>query len=226
MQYSRQPAFPPLFPSFKRHRSSIDHSRFNLNLTLPALSAAPVWASLPTPPMSGSPPPEQPPSPKQIAGRRRKRSESLPPITTVSTSLPTTTSHGPGNYPQPSYQQPAPPTQYPAPYSAPPQSMAYAVGPTLAAPLPSPTDIRYPVGQISPTTARKNKAHVASACINCKKKHLRCDNARPCRRCVQSGKEVSCTKPCLQISSLTSIGHMSRRRAQETRATTFTTRRP
>lgn len=37
---------------------------------------------------------------------------------------------------------------------------------------------------------RKAKAHVASACVNCKKKHLRCDNARPCKRCVQSGKEV------------------------------------
>ena len=38
---------------------------------------------------------------------------------------------------------------------------------------------------------RRTKAHVASACVNCKKKHLGCDPARPCRRCVLSGKEVS-----------------------------------
>lgn len=40
------------------------------------------------------------------------------------------------------------------------------------------------------TAGRKPQAQVASACVNCKKKHLRCDNRRPCRRCMQSGKEV------------------------------------
>ncbi|RHZ47593.1 putative C6 transcription factor [Aspergillus thermomutatus] len=42
-----------------------------------------------------------------------------------------------------------------------------------------------------PKGTRRTKAHVASACVNCKKKHLGCDSARPCRRCVLSGKEVS-----------------------------------
>lgn len=42
-----------------------------------------------------------------------------------------------------------------------------------------------------PKGTRRTKAHVASACVNCKKKHLGCDPARPCRRCVLSGKEVS-----------------------------------
>lgn len=37
---------------------------------------------------------------------------------------------------------------------------------------------------------RKSKAHVASACINCKKAHLSCDVNRPCARCVASGKQV------------------------------------
>ncbi|KAL4973267.1 hypothetical protein BDW66DRAFT_168754 [Aspergillus desertorum] len=41
-------------------------------------------------------------------------------------------------------------------------------------------------------TTRRTKAHVASACVNCKKKHLGCDPARPCRRCVLSGKADSC----------------------------------
>lgn len=39
---------------------------------------------------------------------------------------------------------------------------------------------------------RRTKAHVASACVNCKKKHLGCDSARPCRRCVLSGKSATC----------------------------------
>ncbi|KAF7716784.1 Fungal Zn(2)-Cys(6) binuclear cluster domain-containing protein [Penicillium ucsense] len=39
---------------------------------------------------------------------------------------------------------------------------------------------------------RRAKAHVASACVNCKKKHLGCDAARPCRRCVLAGKASTC----------------------------------
>jgi hypothetical protein len=39
--------------------------------------------------------------------------------------------------------------------------------------------------------ARRTKAHVASACVNCKKAHLSCDVQRPCGRCVTSGKQVS-----------------------------------
>ncbi|KAJ5334448.1 hypothetical protein N7452_006851 [Penicillium brevicompactum] len=41
-------------------------------------------------------------------------------------------------------------------------------------------------------STRRTKAHVASACVNCKKKHLGCDPARPCRRCVLSGKASTC----------------------------------
>ncbi len=42
----------------------------------------------------------------------------------------------------------------------------------------------------SPRSARRAKAHVPSACVNCKRKHLRCEQRRPCHRCVQAGKEV------------------------------------
>ena len=38
--------------------------------------------------------------------------------------------------------------------------------------------------------ARRAKAHVASACVNCKRAHLSCDVQRPCSRCVAGGKEV------------------------------------
>lgn len=41
-------------------------------------------------------------------------------------------------------------------------------------------------------SARRTKAHVASACVNCKKAHLSCDVQRPCGRCVASGKQDTC----------------------------------
>ncbi|TID21322.1 gb [Venturia nashicola] len=41
-------------------------------------------------------------------------------------------------------------------------------------------------------TSRRAKAHVARACQNCKKAHLSCDEARPCARCVSSGKQATC----------------------------------
>lgn len=58
--------------------------------------------------------------------------------------------------------------------------VAYA-GP-VSAPTPSVPRI--------PRTSRRAKAHVAKACQNCKKAHLSCDEARPCARCVASGKQV------------------------------------
>ena len=50
-----------------------------------------------------------------------------------------------------------------------------------------------PEGQLvsgPPGIARRAKAHVPSACVNCKKKHLACETKRPCNRCVQTGKGV------------------------------------
>ncbi|KAK5165589.1 uncharacterized protein LTR77_009118 [Saxophila tyrrhenica] len=46
-----------------------------------------------------------------------------------------------------------------------------------------------PAGSTLARPARKSKAHVASACINCKRAHLSCDVQRPCARCVASGKQ-------------------------------------
>ena len=43
----------------------------------------------------------------------------------------------------------------------------------------------------APGVARRQKAHVPSACVNCKRKHLACETKRPCNRCVQTGKEAS-----------------------------------
>lgn len=196
MQTSRFSSFPTVHSSFKRHRSSIDHPRFPLNLTLSKPTTSPVWGSLPTPPMSGSPPPEQPKDPSQLAGRRRKRSNT--PVIT-----PTSSTHaGPSHIEQTPYSygesqlglRPNEPSMQVAtqfPY-LPPLTYGAGAGAAVAVGLPSypSLEISGPQSQISPRSTRKVKAHVASACINCKKKHLRCDSSRPCHRCVQGGKEV------------------------------------
>lgn len=192
MQTLRPNTFPPFFLSFKNHRSSIDQDRVRLNLTLPKPLGTPTWATLPTPPMSGSPPPHQPPEVPQIAGRRRKRSDS--PTTAPATSTPTQTYDEQAPIIQGDFggERPLVPVQpggYATVYSQAPQ-YTYSAAPSMGIVTTSPPESRYAPGQVSPRTTRKAKAHVASACVNCKKKHLRCDNARPCRRCVQSGKEV------------------------------------
>ncbi|KAJ5965161.1 uncharacterized protein N7479_005037 [Penicillium vulpinum] len=58
---------------------------------------------------------------------------------------------------------------------------------------PSAPDSAHPAGRsLAQKSTRRTKAHVASACVNCKKKHLGCDPARPCRRCVLAGKASTC----------------------------------
>lgn len=51
-----------------------------------------------------------------------------------------------------------------------------------------------PEGQLiaeSSGNARRAKAYVSLACVNCKKKYLACEIKRSYNRCVQTGKEVS-----------------------------------
>jgi len=199
MQYSPLPHFPLFHPSFKRHRSSIDNSRFAINLTLPKPIAAPLWAPLPSPPMSGSPPPEPPTDPPQIAGRRRKRSLT-PPTTSApalnspaltsseqTTSVLGTRARG-GEILTESVAQPGPyasaytPAGSYRPISS--VSTTAVTGPDFLSQSP-----------VSPRARRNPKPHVTSACVNCKRKHLRCDESRPCRRCIQSGREVCPPRP-------------------------------
>ncbi len=40
--------------------------------------------------------------------------------------------------------------------------------------------------------ARKASAQVKRSCINCKLAKTRCDNQRPCRRCLRTGREATC----------------------------------
>lgn len=51
---------------------------------------------------------------------------------------------------------------------------------------------RYRPTKSSSKYTRKMTGHISSACVHCKKKHLRCDSARPCARCVREDKCSSC----------------------------------
>lgn len=191
---------PPIPPSFKRHRFESDPSRFSLNLSLSKPIPTPVWASLPSPPMSGSPPPDHPLESSQLAGRRRKRSDTPTthaPSPVSTPALPTASvfseafeeGHGEVVATTGLSTQPA---TWPSAYPAPQSSHVVAAGPSLL-PGSAPLGLHphFPPGPSSPKSSRKSKVHVPSACVNCRNKHLRCDNSRPCHRCVQSGKEVS-----------------------------------
>jgi Fungal Zn(2)-Cys(6) binuclear cluster domain len=199
MHSLRLPGVPPIPPSFKRHRFDSDPSRFSLNLSLSKPIATPFWAALPSPPMSGSPPPEQPFDPPQTAGRRRKRSDT--PAThapsPISTPAVTTATTAPESYAERQADIGATtgisiqPSLWSAPYPV-TQPYGYGAGTSvLPGPAPSTFQPPYLADPSSPKSTRKSKVHVPSACVNCKKKHLRCDNSRPCHRCIQSGKEVS-----------------------------------
>lgn len=189
--------------SFSKHRSNCSPQKFALEISLLKTTSSPTWAPLPSPPMSGSPPPEDPPEPPQVAGRRRKRSTTPPAgeaaVAGESQTVAEESSSGSGVNPrrEPSELAATVLTAPGLPGSYPPaQSFGYSLGgPAILSSTTTTTTTtlgpQLGSGDTSPRATRKTKAHVASACVNCKKKHLRCDNARPCRRCVQSGKEVS-----------------------------------
>lgn len=196
--------------SFKSHRLQNQRPVSFLQLNLAETLATPGWAYLPSPPMSGSPARRDLTEPQQLAGQRRKRSDSPPSSSPV--SLP---AHYPASTPQveqvaqtaTAVERQVQPAGYYPPYGTGP---SYGAGPSYAAgssygygtSLPSSSmtagvvqEAQSGYTQVSPRATRKVKAHVASACVNCKRKHLRCDSARPCQRCVQSGKEVSTCDP-------------------------------
>lgn len=165
-------------------------------------------AALPSQSMSGSPPAEEKPSvptrestsaypPTSEAAGTTTEATTRTTTTTaedVSSSLTTTTTATAQSLPAASEPPSAahiPPRygdQSAAPYATSPPAIAGA-----AYPLP-PFEASVP-GQatrsLTQKSTRRTKAHVASACVNCKKKHLGCDPARPCRRCVLAGKAVS-----------------------------------
>ncbi|KAJ3505788.1 hypothetical protein NM208_g16155 [Fusarium decemcellulare] len=173
----------------------------------------------PSPPMSGSPP--LPPKPPQDVGDRGQVPVGYPNPNRQDahrgslTQQPPVDHRGPMNM-QPTlprlFQQDAPeasPYSYrrleesaprPGPYVPAPPSMSQPtsyIPPTgPGGPAPYPVSARPPVAEgqpmTSPKSQRKTKGHVASACVPCKRAHLRCDAQRPCSRCITNGKEESC----------------------------------
>jgi hypothetical protein len=241
MKSTRFSGLPSFDSSFGKHRSRLYPEKFALELSLSKTTPAPNWAPLPSPPMSGSPSPEDPPEPPQLAGRRRKRSTTPPTDTTGATAAAaasqTPTEQDPSR--RRSTQQtgalelattavavtaPGYPSSYP-----PAQPFGYGLGgPSIIGPAATTLETQLGSGDVAPRATRKTKAHVASACVNCKKKHLRCDNARPCRRCVQSGKEVSRQKWSLSWGDHTDLvfgGIVRRCRAQKARTPSTEARR-
>ncbi|KAK4103605.1 hypothetical protein N658DRAFT_281075 [Parathielavia hyrcaniae] len=107
----------------------------------------------------------------------------------------------------PSYRPRPPPYSQPLSQVSQP-SAAYLPGPGAVAgpshqgPLPAlqayPTPTHHPIPDAAalhnapPKPQRKAKGHVASACVPCKKAHLRCDAQRPCSRCTSTNKEGAC----------------------------------
>ncbi len=199
MPPTRLAEFPSVHPSFSRHRYSVDLQTFPLKIDLSIPTPLPAWASLPTPPMSGTPPPAPPTEPPQLAGRRRKR-EDTPPLTSLEPTRAPGTAFNISPLVEQSAQRYSEASRAGRPSDqggiAPPlstpweQPLGYGAGRGTAYTLVTASLPPRPPPQVSPRATRKVKAHVASACVNCKRKHLRCDETRPCRRCVQSGKEV------------------------------------
>ncbi|PWN31060.1 hypothetical protein BDZ90DRAFT_32715 [Jaminaea rosea] len=73
-------------------------------------------------------------------------------------------------------------------------SMSYSTSPSTSAATPRgmPTAAAFSPPETAAIERKPAKAHVSSACLNCKRAHLACDAERPCRRCTKLGKTATC----------------------------------
>lgn len=164
--------------------SSVDSQLIHPSLTLPPLfldnnnkhlsvrPQGPRGTSYPSPPMSKSPTPSSR-SFDEYSQYHHIQDENSRHINDHKLSGP--------NGLHPSIRQPllTVPSQHSQQYHQVPKTHNF---PILGSSVPPSTTVK---------PARRTKAHVQSACYNCKKAHLSCDVARPCNRCVSSGKCVS-----------------------------------
>ena len=144
-----------------------------------------------SPPMSGSPSPESRSGPIRGTRRRQRSSSPYSPTTAGPTTIESGSRHGAHNSISSinlvlNHEATQPPQNQVSTASSTATGFPAQENPTSlgTASLPPGT------GPLPPRLTRRTKAHVASACVNCKQKHLGCDSARPCRRCVLAGKEV------------------------------------
>lgn len=174
----------------------------------------------PSPPMSGSPP--LPTKPFQGAGERGQAPGGYPTVNPQDGYRGTANQQSPIDPRGPPSMPPSLPRLFqqeqqeamPYPYRRPEEPLTRpsqypqagvlgmsqqpgylpAAGPSAPAPYPVPSRPLVAESQqmTSPKSQRKTKGHVASACVPCKRAHLRCDAQRPCSRCITNGKEDSC----------------------------------
>ncbi|KAG7416389.1 hypothetical protein LZL87_004738 [Fusarium oxysporum] len=179
------------------------------------------YRAYPSPPMSGSPPlpPKQPQDAGDRGQAPVGYSASSQPDTywgnsnqqlptdhrgpaNMQTALPRLFQPGPPDAPPFSYRRTEETVPRPVSYIQPggpsmPQSSGYIPPGIPGAPSSYTSSVRPSVVEnhqpmTSPKSQRKTKGHVASACVPCKRAHLRCDAQRPCSRCITNGKEESC----------------------------------
>ncbi|KAI1915526.1 hypothetical protein LOZ39_001138 [Ophidiomyces ophidiicola] len=187
---SLRPVEPLPFTAFRHtYGSSSDPLKFSLHRSVSDSFCAYVSQNpYPSPPMPGSPSLRGHSSPCQQS--KRKRSESPTTASKLSVKYDSYTSKPQGisssSVSERSLYTGTPATSLLSVNSATPGPPQLLPALTAVAPIP-PRPAALP-----PRSTRRAKAHVASACVNCKRKHLGCDSARPCRRCVVAGKESSC----------------------------------
>ncbi|KAK3954634.1 hypothetical protein QBC32DRAFT_207385 [Pseudoneurospora amorphoporcata] len=205
-----------------RRRGITDLAQFALDLNWVRADSKSTARSesYPSPPMSGSPP--LPPKASQETAERRQGVYQATTrdgyrgiaVTHGGEGLQSGTSaHTRPYLPNPpdrmsyEYQRPEPSMTRPHPYDAPrgtttlqpsfpPITGSGSVGGPIPGPPPHSTALYHSAHdshpQTSPKPQRKTKGHVASACVPCKRAHLRCDARRPCSRCSSSGKDDAC----------------------------------
>ncbi|KAF2208969.1 hypothetical protein CERZMDRAFT_118657 [Cercospora zeae-maydis SCOH1-5] len=156
----------------------------------------------PSPPMSNPPSPRRLPQHEPASPPQQPRvalATQTPPITSPSMPVAVAFSPAYGHLPYPAREtahfhhaptaatiaQPSRP--FSSYHTTQPRPSFVGQPASFAGPASSSTDA--PTGQRG---GRKSKAHVASACINCKRAHLSCDVNRPCSRCVSTGRQDTC----------------------------------
>ncbi|GAD97702.1 C6 transcription factor, putative [Paecilomyces variotii No. 5] len=185
---------------FRESGLNVDPGRLSLNLSWSNNACGSIRAPYPSPPMSGSPLKEN--QSDASGGQDQRQSESNVSLTDeISRSIP------PPSAPVIGESEPRR-LQYAQEQGAFTERREMIHDPLLASQPPAfsgeisaSAETAYATAGLPPTgknrslppkTTRRTKAHVASACVNCKRKHLGCDSARPCRRCVVAGKAASC----------------------------------
>ena len=154
-------------------------------------------AGYPSPPMSSPPSPSRQPlesTQEYLGGSVSTAPESSIPRQAFQPPLTFSTPHDQPLLAPPTYPGPPP---YPTSTSHQVETYqgrsTFTFGASSGGPAPAASGASSAVGATGPTSTRavrRSKAHVASACINCKRAHLSCDVQRPCARCVASGKQV------------------------------------